>query len=60
MDTLQKAERSLIKIIDRYPSTDLKVNLISGQNVGSVSLEAVRSAAAASNKLHAVKELSSE
>ncbi len=60
MDTLQKAERSLIKIIDRYPSTDMEVNLISGQNVGSVSLEGVRSVATASKKLHAVKELSSE
>ena len=60
MDTLQIVERSLIKIIDRYPSTDLEVNLISGQNVGPVSLEGVRSAAAASNKLHAVKKLSSE
>ena len=60
MDTLQKAERSLIKIIDRYPSTDMEVNLISEQNVGSVSLEDVRSVATASNKLHAVKELSSE
>ena len=41
-------EASLAKfneIFDRYPSTELAVKLISGQSVGKITLEGVRSAA---------------
>ena len=37
----EKAFRKLNEIIDNYPSTDLAVKLISGQDTGSISLEDV-------------------
>ena len=37
----EKAFRKLNEIVDDYPSTDLAVKLISGQDTGSISLEDV-------------------
>lgn len=36
--------RKLNKIVDSYPTSDLAVKLISGQNIGNISLENIRSA----------------
>ena len=44
-DALLLALRKLNEIIDDYPSTDLAVKLINGQDTGSISLEDVGEAA---------------
>ena len=40
-EVLEEALRKLNEIVDDYPSTDLAVKLISGQDTGSISLEDV-------------------
>ena len=41
LEQLDKALSKLNKIIDRYPSSDLAVKLISGQSIGNINLETV-------------------
>ena len=41
---LKQAHDNLVAIIERYPSTDLAVKLATGQRIGNLSLETVRSA----------------
>ena len=41
---LRKALENLTAIVERFPSTDLAVNLASGQRIGKISLEKVRKA----------------
>ena len=43
-EALEKALAKFKKIIDDYPTTDLAVKLISGQDIGSISLSAVNDA----------------
>ena len=45
LDALEEALARLNKIIDDYPSSDLAVKLINGQDTGSISLEDVGEAA---------------
>jgi len=44
-EALEEALAKLNEIFEDYPSTDLAVKLISGQHIGAISLEDVRSAA---------------
>lgn len=39
---LREALGNLLKIVERYPSTDLAVQLATGQRVGNISLAGVR------------------
>ena len=41
---LKRAHDKLMAIVEQYPSTDLAVQLATGQRIGNVSLEAVRQA----------------
>ena len=41
---LKQAHDNLVAIIERYPSTDLAVKLVTGQRIGNLSLETVRNA----------------
>ena len=41
LEQLDKALGKLNKIIDRYPSSDLAVKLITGQSIGNMNLETV-------------------
>ena len=57
----EKAFRKLNEIIDDYPSTDLAVKLISGQDTGSISLEDVtKEAERAAEEVREEEEESSE
>ena len=40
-DALEEALRKLNEIVDDYPSSDLEDKLISGQDIGSISLQGV-------------------
>lgn len=38
LELLKSAQRKLDRIVDRHPSTDLAVKLVSGQEIGTISL----------------------
>lgn len=41
LESLAKAKELLVALVDTYPSTDLAVKLVSGQNIGDISIPVI-------------------